>query len=211
MNLIASPQFSTPEFSLYVIGILPGATRREAEKKAVERLVVRVYGTKSRIGHHPDGSPFIAGHEDKKISLSHSRHRCVLAEGIDVESIGVDIEEPRLQLFKVQSKFLTAAERRMVESCEDDCRLRLLTMLWTAKEAVYKAALTPGLSLTEIEVDLSGKVIAAISAANAVETAANAVEMAANAVETTATARGEKYTLTIIPNYTTEIITIATR
>ena len=53
----------------------------------------------------------------------------------------------------MESKFLTADESQRKDRIKDaDAGMDFLVKCWTAKEAVYKAARTPGLGLTEIEV-----------------------------------------------------------
>lgn len=59
--------------------------------------------------------------------------------------IGVDSETARPQLLRVAGKFINHTESAYIPQL-----ISTLLQAWTAKEAVYKAALTPGLGLTEI-------------------------------------------------------------
>lgn len=110
-------------------------------RRAVSELISRYLGPDVRIVHDDDGSPRLVG-SDLNVSVSHSRSfaAVMLSPGC---RCGVDIEEPRLdQLARVRSKFLTPAE---LEAGVD------LLEAWTAKEAVFKAAATPGLGLSMID------------------------------------------------------------
>lgn len=124
------------------IGRLDGPGRT-AERRAVEALVHDALGC--GLGHYPDGAPYAEGREDVVISVSHGAGHAVVAVGLDPNiRIGVDIEgTDRLrQLERVRSRF---------EGPDDVPSLGLLR-LWTAKEAVYKAARQPGLPLAAIAV-----------------------------------------------------------
>lgn len=114
---------------------------REGGRQAVQEILREVLGADVRLVHDPDGAPLLVG-SDLHISISHSRNYAAVmlsAEG----HCGIDIEEPRLeQLARVKSKFLTPAELA--------AGVDLLTA-WTAKEAAFKAAGTPGLGLSQID------------------------------------------------------------
>lgn len=110
-------------------------------RRAVSELIRRRFGEGVRLVHDADGAPRLVG-ADVEISISHSRQFAALMVSSEGRC-GVDIEEPRLeQLARVRTKFMTPAE---LSSGVD-----LLTA-WTAKEAVFKAAGTPGLGLSMID------------------------------------------------------------
>lgn len=128
-------------------------SRSEREQAASRRLLSTVFGENAVKDHHADGAPFIIGREDTAISISHSASTFLLAVGKNGSPIGADIECQRPQLERVRQKFLTADENRRRDRIEDgNAGMDFLVKCWTAKEAVYKAARTPGLGLTEIEV-----------------------------------------------------------
>lgn len=146
---------AAPAYRLYICPISDGAgSRRDREQEAVGTLIAEVFGPDTILAHTPEGAPFIVGHPDTKISISHSGSVCLLAVGQSPYiNIGVDIESPRRQLLKVATRFLSAGEKRLADAAPDeDALLQILLKLWTVKEAVYKAALTPGLPLAEITV-----------------------------------------------------------
>lgn len=110
-------------------------------RQAVGSLIRTQVGTDVRLVHDDDGAPLLIG-SALNISISHSRNYAAIM--LDASSrCGIDIEEPRLdQLERVRTKFLTPAELA--------AGVDLLTA-WTAKEAVFKAAGTPGLGLSMID------------------------------------------------------------
>lgn len=128
---------------LITTSIATGTSRRESETYAVRQLVKHLFGTGSILGHRDDGSPVIAGSKTE-ISVSHSRTHAFLASHPDLR-IGVDAELPRQQLAIVARKFLSDEELTAWVTID-----HLLTA-WTIKEAVYKAAGTPGLPLAGIK------------------------------------------------------------
>lgn len=104
------------------------------------------------IGHFRNGAPFLAG-ETSRISISHTgRFLAVatlpptpeveLASFSERAALGIDAEPAdRIQTVKVRDKYLSEQEKEMISA--DDVLLHVLA--WTAKEAAYKAAMTPGL------------------------------------------------------------------
>lgn len=101
---------------------------------------------------------------DTRISLSHARDLIALA--ISDTPVGIDIEFPRRQLLRVATKFLTANELPRYVT------LPRLLEAWTAKEAVFKAAGHPDMTISEVEMT----------------------------DDTTATARGRRYDITFLPH-----------
>lgn len=110
-------------------------------RQAVADLISSRLGAEVRVVHDSEGAPQLVG-SPLHISISHSRNFAAIM--LDPEGrCGIDIEEPRTeQLTRVRSKFLTPAEL--------EAGVELLTA-WTAKEAVFKAAGTPGLGMSMID------------------------------------------------------------
>lgn len=139
-------------------------SRREREQSARRRLVAAVLGDGVEISHHPDGAPYIASSATssstavatvRPISISHSASTFALAVATSPSlTIGIDIEAPRRQLERTASRFLSADEKTRLDTLVDPAeRIDFLLRCWTAKEAVYKAARTPGLPLAAIVTD----------------------------------------------------------
>lgn len=123
-------------------------TRRTAECEASLSLIAEAFGHGARLCHHPDGAPHIPeAPEGWVYSLSHSEEECILAVAQGCGAIGVDVERERPQLVRVRCKFLSEKELEWISEGDMHALLRA----WTAKEAIYKAARTPGLPLTAIE------------------------------------------------------------
>ena len=143
----------------YTIGLAsiipdPSLTRQECERSTARMLAGMILGEECRINHHPDGAPYIAGQEGKTVSISHSSTLCAFGIAPATLLFGIDIESPRQQLERVSTKFLTPEEQSRLDAIRSaDRRMDFLLKCWTAKEAVYKAARTPGLGLKEIHVD----------------------------------------------------------
>lgn len=96
------------------------------------------------LSHDADGAPLLSG-SSLHISISHSRRFAAIALH-PTQRIGVDVEEMRAgQLRRVQSRFISPSEAAQWAATDSQ-----LLAAWTIKEAVYKAAATPGLPLTAI-------------------------------------------------------------
>jgi 4'-phosphopantetheinyl transferase len=92
----------------------------------------------------PDGAPYLSvdgeGRLPASLSISHRSGRafCALSPGVS-PSIGVDIEriEPRAAAFV--NDFFTEGEAARVWASPESSRDTLVTVIWSAKEAVLKA------------------------------------------------------------------------
>lgn len=137
------------DFTVYLTEIPPrreGQSRREAEREAVGRLVAHHFGPEAEYSHRPSGEPFVKGHEDSCISVSHCLTHAALAVG--PHAVGIDVEIFREQLKRIAPRFLYPAE---ADACHD--HPELLLRYWTAKEAAFKAARRDGLTVSRIAVD----------------------------------------------------------
>ncbi len=121
---------------------------RKSEMLTTRILLRKIFGKDTKLGHHHDGSPFIEGHEDLNISISHCQGYVAIATH-PTFSIGIDIERWRPTLTRVKEKFLTLQEISIYNTPT------LLLLAWTAKEAVFKAARISGLSLLDINLPVN--------------------------------------------------------
>lgn len=106
------------------------------------------------LGHFANGAPFLFG-QLNRISLTHTAHLLAvatlpktpeanLAQFAPRTALGIDAERSdRQQVLKVRDRFLSDAEKELVPA--DDIEANIIA--WTAKEALYKAAMTEGLDL----------------------------------------------------------------
>lgn len=122
-------------------------------RATVMMLLRKHLGENVELDHRQSGAPFIRGVENLSVSISHSHRYAAVAIGRQV-TVGIDIEETcrYRQLERVRSKFLSACEQNFADVD--------LLEAWTIKEAVYKAALTPGLALSEIILPRDGGTVA---------------------------------------------------
>lgn len=144
---------ATEAFGDIILAVCPivhdGLSRREAETKAVGSLVSELIGPDCVIAHTPEGAPYVEGSQ-LNISISHSRDYACMAVS-PTQIIGVDIEQARDQLRRVAGRVLSDDELAVYGVSDE-----LLLRAWTLKEALYKAALTPGLDFRrEIRLPLS--------------------------------------------------------
>lgn len=96
------------------------------------------------VHNDPNGAPYLSvdgeGRLPASISISHraGQAACALSPSLS-PSIGIDLErvEPRSGAFV--NDFFTAGEAKRVWSCPEANRHRLVTVIWSAKEAALKA------------------------------------------------------------------------
>lgn len=122
-----------PNYTLYLTTIT--AKARAGERQAVETLINTVFPGYT-LDHDHYGAPFISG-ICAHISISHGAQTAVLA--VSDNPIGVDIEAPRQQLSRVAAKFILPHDT-----------YPSLLHAWTAKEATFKAAGNPQLTISQI-------------------------------------------------------------
>lgn len=89
------------------------------------------------VSYTEEGKPYIA-EEPYSLSISHAGDYVAVMLG-KAEPVGVDVELKREKLFRIQHKFLGIEESDRVDDLVDkELRLRLLLLLWCAKEAIFK-------------------------------------------------------------------------
>jgi 4'-phosphopantetheinyl transferase len=114
------------------------------------------------VGNDPDGAPYLAvageGRLPLSLSISHRNDRAFCAllaptPTMTAPVVGADLEliEPRDPAFV--SDYFTAGEVDCVWRCPDETRNTLVTVLWSAKEAVLKV-LRLGLTVDTRRVEL---------------------------------------------------------
>lgn len=108
--------------------------KRKREWLAVRNLLMHLSGSRDeRIVYDDFGNPRLAT-KRFKISISHSRNYAVLY--LDQQSeVGIDIEEFRSNVLKIESKFLNAHEMDFIDSNQ---KIEHLSACWSAKESLYK-------------------------------------------------------------------------
>ncbi len=90
-----------------------------------------------------NGKPHLTG--DKHISITHSFiFAAIIISDIEV---GIDIEKQRNKILKIAHKFTPIEEYRTIAN--EDALMRKLTIVWCAKESLYKSFAERGVSFLE--------------------------------------------------------------
>lgn len=90
-----------------------------------------------------NGKPHLTG--DKHISITHSFNFSAII--ISDTEVGIDIEKQRNKILKIAHKFTPIEEYRTIAN--DDALMRKLTIVWCAKESLYKSFAEKGVSFLE--------------------------------------------------------------
>lgn len=119
------------------------SSRRDAEIHAVRTLVAETFGYEAVLAHDKYGAPYIEGQE-VNISISHGAGYALLAVNRN-RQIGIDIESHRPALIITAPRFMSAGELKIYGKSPS-----MILRAWTAKEALFKAAGNPTLTVSEI-------------------------------------------------------------
>ncbi|MCZ4317574.1 4'-phosphopantetheinyl transferase superfamily protein [Aequorivita viscosa] len=90
-----------------------------------------------------NGKPHLTG--DKHISITHSFNFSAII--ISDSEVGIDIEKQRNKIQKIAHKFTPIEEYRTIAN--DDALMRKLTIVWCAKESLYKSFAEKGVSFLQ--------------------------------------------------------------
>ena len=96
-----------------------------------------------KIRYDESGRPTI--NSDLNISISHSNFMAAIVLS-DHNKAGIDIELKENKIINIQNKFLNESEK--IEN-EYQSNVDYLTMIWTAKESIYKALGIKGVSFSD--------------------------------------------------------------
>lgn len=124
-------------------------------------MAMQIYGENGeedyrKTGHFASGAPFLYG-DTCRISITHTDHFLAIAslprtpeaslgEFSPRTALGIDAERlDRAQVLKLRERFLNADELAAIPADDLEANIKA----WTSKEALYKAALTPGLDFRE--------------------------------------------------------------
>ena len=107
------------------------------------RKILQLENPSYKIRYDESGKPSI--NSDLNISISHSnRMAAIVFSGYS--RAGIDIELKESKIIKIKDKFLNEYEKLKNEFQSD---LDYLTMIWTAKESIYKALGIKGVSFSD--------------------------------------------------------------
>ena len=93
-----------------------------------------------KIKYDESGKPSI--NSDLNISISHSKFMAAIVFSKNNKA-GIDIEHKENKIINIQNKFLNDSEK---QENEYQSNVDYLTMIWTAKESIYKALGIKGVS-----------------------------------------------------------------
>jgi phosphopantetheinyl transferase len=106
---------------------------RKRQWLAYRRMVCEMLDTRQAPVHNDaEGKPLIVGYPHK-ISVSHTENYASVIIS-ETHEVGIDIERLRTRILRIREKFLSSKEMDMLQ--EGD--LGKPTILWCAKEALYK-------------------------------------------------------------------------
>ncbi len=110
---------------------------------SVRHLLAAEGYTDHDLFYDANGKPHLK--DGKCISITHSFIFSAII--ISTTEVGIDIEKQRPKILKIAQKFTPIEEYRTMAN--DDAIMRKLTMVWGAKESLYKSFATPGVSFLQ--------------------------------------------------------------
>ena len=109
------------------------STKRRLEYLASRCALNELTGNEQHICYHENGAPYLADNS-LNISISHTGHYALVATH-PTDKVGIDIERIGDKVGRVRHKFLSKAELETIDARSEKIHL---TILWAAKEAMYK-------------------------------------------------------------------------
>lgn len=110
---------------------------------SVRHLLAEAGYTDHDLYYDEKGKPHLT--DNKHISITHSFIFSAII--ISDQEVGIDIEKQRQKILKIAHKFTPIEEYRTLAN--DDAVMRKLTMVWGAKESLYKSFARKGVSFLE--------------------------------------------------------------
>ena len=111
---------------------------RKIEWLQVRALLNEIFKQKIEIAYKSNGQPYLRNHPESEISISHSKTIVTVALSKGFQ-IGVDVELIHPRLLKIADRFLNPTEFVYFNSFTTIIeKIQFLTIVWSAKEALYK-------------------------------------------------------------------------
>ena len=107
------------------------------------RKVLALENSNYKITYDINGKPSL--NSKYNISISHSHEIAALVIS-DNSKIGLDVQLNENKIFNIQDKFLNPSEKLNIG---ENPSLKMLTMIWTSKESIYKAVGLKGISFSD--------------------------------------------------------------
>lgn len=113
------------------------------EQFLATRKLLALENTDYKITYDNNGKPLL--NSKYNISISHSHEIAAIAIS-DNSKIGLDVQLNENKIFNIQDKFLNPPEKLNIGESPS---LKILTMIWTSKESIYKAVGIKGISFSD--------------------------------------------------------------
>ena len=113
------------------------------EQFLATRKVLALENSDYKITYNNNGKPSL--NSKYNISISHSHQIAALVIS-DNSKIGLDVQLNENKIFNIQDKFLNPSEKLNIG---ENPSLKILTMIWTSKESIYKAVGIKGISFSD--------------------------------------------------------------
>jgi len=113
------------------------------EQFLATRKVLALENSDYKITYNNNGKPSL--NSKYNISISHS-HQIAAVAISDNSKIGLDVQLNENKIFNIQDKFLNPTEKLNIG---ENPSLKILTMIWTSKESIYKAVGIKGISFSD--------------------------------------------------------------
>ena len=114
----------------------------QKEFLASRRLILEAGIPPEQLSHDLDGIPRLES--GQQLSITHTKNLAGIALG--TKPLGIDIEVFRPKIRRIATRFLHDNERFVLKG---DRVIEKLTLIWTAKEALYKAINQKGINFSE--------------------------------------------------------------
>jgi len=113
------------------------------EQFLATRKVLALENSDYKITYNNNGKPSL--NSKYNISISHSHEIAAIAIS-DNSKIGLDVQLNEKKILNIQDKFLNPSEKLNIGESPS---LKILTMIWTSKESIYKAVGIKGISFSD--------------------------------------------------------------
>ena len=113
------------------------------EQFLATRKILELENSDYIITYDLDGKPSL--NSEFNISISHSHEIAAIAISNN-SKIGLDVQLNENKIFNIQDKFLNPSEKLNIG---ENPSLKILTMIWTSKESIYKAVGLKGISFSD--------------------------------------------------------------
>lgn len=113
------------------------------EQFLATRKLLALENSDYKITYDINGKPLL--NSIYNISISHSHEIAALVIS-DNSKIGLDVQLNENKIFNIQDKFLNPSEKLNIG---ENPSLKILTMIWTSKESIYKAVDLKGISFSD--------------------------------------------------------------